>query len=221
MIWGFSLDQLLALVTTLVVIIDPLGNAPVFAGLTVGGDDRYRLRMAIKAHVIAACVLTLFALTGNALLAFLGIGLPAFRTAGGLMLLMIALEMVFEKRSQRKSKAAEKQMSALDKEEPNEALHDIAVFPVAIPLLAGPGSVATVLLLASGGIGQTSEGMALLIGVILAIMLLSCLAFILVGKATRWLNDSVLSVVTRLLGILLAALAMQYILDGLKASLFS
>ena len=137
------------------------------------------------------------------------------------MLFLIALEMVFEKRSQRKSRAAEKQLSALGREEPNEMPHDIAVFPVAIPLLAGPGSVATVLLLASGGIGQSSEGLALLIGVILIILLLSCVVFILVGKATRWLNDSILSVVTRLLGILLAALAMQYILDGLKASLFS
>ncbi|MEO6093863.1 MAG: MarC family protein [Novosphingobium sp.] len=195
---------------TLFVIIDPVGCAPIFAGLTSGASPLEARRTAFKSTLIAALILIFFALFGERLLGALHIELDAFRIAGGIMLFLIALEMVFGKRTERREERAEKIRATPEVE-------DVSIFPMAIPMLAGPGSIATVMLLTASARG-TAETLVIL-AALGAVMLLSMLALLAAPSLMRLLGASVEAVITRLLGLLLAALAAQYVFDGVKAML--
>lgn len=198
---------------TLFVVIDPPGCAPIYAGLTKGATAAQRRLMAIRACLIAAAILLVFALFGQQLLGALHIELDSFRIAGGLMLFWIAFEMVFEKRTQRREERAEK-IAAQHAETPE--VEDVSVFPMAIPMLAGPGAIAAIMLLMNEA--GTWTGQATLLGALATVLLITMLALMAAGPIMRLFGDKVEAAVTRLLGVLLAALAAQYVIDGLKGS---
>ena len=202
------LDVVLQSFTTLFVVIDPLGLVPVLLALTPGVRAPERRRMALKGTLIAAVILLGFALAGEPVLRLLGIGLPAFRTAGGVMLLLIALEMVFERRTERRSRSADELRTVGGPD-------DISVFPLAIPLLAGPGAITSVMLLMARHQGEPLA-QAAVVAVLAAVMGLCVVIFLLVEPLARLLGPTLTHVVSRLLGILLAALAVQYVFDGLR-----
>ena len=198
---------------TLFVVIDPPGCAPIFASLTRDADAPHRRAMAIRSTLIAAAILLLFAAVGEPLLGALGISLDAFRVAGGIMLFLIALEMVFERRTQRRESRAEQinRRSA----ETHQPVEDISVFPMAIPMIAGPGAIATVMLLTSRDHGIALVVVLAALGLVLALTMVALLA---AGRLMRVLGDKLEAMITRVLGVLLAALAAQFVIDGLKAS---
>ena len=193
---------------TLFVVIDPPGCAPIYAGLTKGAPQAQRTAMALRASVIAALILLFFALLGERLLGALHIELDAFRIAGGLMLFFIAFEMVFEKRTQRREERAEK-VAATEVE-------DVSVFPMAMPMLAGPGAIAAVMLLMNEA--DTTAETLVVLGALGSVLIITALALVAAGPLMKLFGDRVEAVVTRLLGVLLAALAAQYVIDGLKGS---
>lgn len=194
---------------TLFVVIDPPGCAPIYAGLTKGASPQQARSMALRATFIAAIILLIFALFGEQLLEALHIELDSFRIAGGLMLFFIAFDMVFEKRTQRREERAEKIAATPE-------IEDVSVFPMAMPMLAGPGAIAAVMLLMNEakGLPQSLEVLAALAGV----LAITAAALVAAGPLIRVLGDKVEAVITRLLGVLLAALAAQYVIDGLKGS---
>ena len=192
----------------LFVIIDPVGIAPVFAGLTQGTPASHQRKMAIKGTFIGTLILVFFAFAGKPFLAALGISIDALRVAGGLMLFIIALEMVFEKRHDRKREAAEKM---------DEFFEDVSVFPVALPLLAGPGAITTIMLAVADAGASTTAQLAVT-AALLVVMLISLLVFLAAGPVMKLLGPTVNAVLTRLLGVILAALATQFVLDGLKSA---
>lgn len=199
-----DLDLFIPSFVTLFVVMDPIGISPLFMALTQGMSASKRRAVAIRACVIAGVLLTLFAFLGEGVLNFLGISMPAFRIAGGILLLLTALDMLFERRTQRRK----------DQSEETESDDDPSVFPLAMPLIAGPGSIATVILLAGQGDGLAGVGLAL---VVMALVLV--IAFVLFNAAPlleRLLRETGIKVVTRLLGMLLAALAVQFVLEGLR-----
>ena len=196
-----------ALVTFL-VIIDPPGCAPIFAGLTRGTSAAHRRMMAIRSSVIAWCILMFFALLGRPMLDLLGISLASFRIAGGIMLFMIALDMVFERRTQRREERAQSI-------EGTPLAEDISVFPMAIPMIAGPGSIASAMLWVS----RAEGGQVLIVlAAITVVILLTLLALLAAGPLMRLIGDRMEAMITRILGVILAALAAQFIVDGLKES---
>lgn len=195
---------------TLAVIIDPPGCAPIFASLTSGTDQAHRRKMAIRSTAVAWCILVFFALLGEPLLGTLGISLSAFRLAGGIMLFIIALEMVFEKRTERREERA-KEIEGTPEAE------DISVFPMAIPMIAGPGSIASIMLLSARANG-TVEGLIVL-GAMTAVIVLTLIALLLAGPLMRLIGAKLEAMITRILGVILAALAAQFVLDGLERSL--
>ncbi|MBS0124231.1 MarC family protein [Thetidibacter halocola] len=189
---------------TLFVVIDPIGLTPIFIALTAGADARHRRAVALRACITAFAVLTLFAFLGEAVLGFIGISMPAFRIAGGILLFLTALDMLFERRTKRRE----------DKVEP-EDMPDPSVFPIAIPLIAGPGAIATMILLA--GQSDSALEMAGIMGVMVSVLAIVMVMFLLAGLIERALGRTGIVVVTRLLGMLLAALSVQFVLDGLRA----
>jgi multiple antibiotic resistance protein len=193
---------------TLFVVIDPPGCAPIYSSLTSGASPAQRRVMATRSVLIAAGVLLFFATLGKAMLAALGISLDAFRIAGGILLFLIASEMVFEKRTERRETRAQEVVA--------KAVEDVSVFPMAIPMIAGPGSIASIMLLTSQANGWAERGVVL--GA-LAIVLASTLAALLAaGPLMRALGERMEAMITRLLGVILAALAAQYVVDGVRAS---
>jgi len=199
---------------TLFVVIDPPGCAPIFASLTNGASDRQRRGMAIRSTMVASILLLLFALVGEAVLTTLGISLDAFRIAGGIMLFLIALEMVFEKRTERREgRADEISRKAAEAHRPLEA---ISVFPMAIPMIAGPGSIATVMLLVSRSHGFQQTVVVLV--ALAAVLVLTVAALLAAGPIMRVLGPKLEAMITRILGVLLAALAAQFVIDGVKAA---
>ena len=199
---------------TFFVVIDPPGCAPIFASLTRGGSAAYRRTMAIRSTGIATVILILFALAGEPLLGALGISLDAFRIAGGIMVFLIALEMVFEKRTERREGRAE-EINRRHAEEHREEPEDISVFPMAIPMIAGPGSIATVMLVTSHNHGQA---LLVVLAALASVLVLSVAALLAAGAIMRVLGDKLEAKITRVLGVLLAALAAQFVIDGVKAS---
>jgi multiple antibiotic resistance protein len=192
---------------TFFVVIDPPGCAPIFASLTAGTTAAHRRAMAVRAVMVAAAILLVFALAGEPLLHGLGIELASFRIAGGIMLFLIALEMVFEKRTQRREDRAAKVT-------PDEA-EDVSIFPMAMPMIAGPGSIATVMLLVSRADGvERTFTVLMALAANLALMLVALLA---AGPLMRILGAKIEAVITRLLGVLLAALAVQFVIDGVQS----
>jgi multiple antibiotic resistance protein len=164
--------------------------------------------MAVRAVLVASAILLGFALFGEALLKSLGISLNAFRIAGGIMLFLIALEMVFERRTERREDRAEKVRA----EEPA----DISIFPMAMPMIAGPGSIASVMLLMSQNDGLARS--AIILVAMAAILALTLLSLLIAGPIMRIVGARIEAVVSRVLGVLLAALAAQFVIDGLRAS---
>jgi len=199
---------------TLFVVIDPPGCAPIFAGLTSGASAAQARSMAVRACAIATGILFAFALFGEQLLSALHIELNSFRIAGGIMLFLIALEMVFEKRTQRRTERAEKVLARNDE---TPKIEDVSVFPMAMPMLAGPGSIATVMLLMSRSHG--TEATLAILAALTAVMLLSLVALLAALPLMRLVGDQVEAVISRLLGVLLAALAAQYVIDGLREAM--
>ncbi|MET1755050.1 MarC family protein [Novosphingobium sp. RD2P27] len=199
---------------TLFLVIDPPGCAPIFAGLTRGASHAQARAMAFRACAIAGGILFVFALFGERLLSALHIELNSFRLAGGIMLFLIALEMVFEKRTQRRNERAEKVMARHDD---TPEVEDVSVFPMAMPMLAGPGSIATTMLLMSRA--QGFEGTLVILAALSMVLLLSLGALVAALPLMRLLGDQVEAVITRLLGVLLAALAAQYVIDGVREAI--
>ena len=195
---------------TFFVVIDPPGCAPIVAGLTSGASVAHRRAMALRAVLVAAAILFVFALFGEALLKGLGISLASFRIAGGIMLFLIALEMVFEKRTERREDRAAKVAATPEVE-------DVSIFPMAMPMIAGPGSIASVMLLMSRNEGL--ERSVVILGALATILLLTLAALLAAGPIMRVLGAKIEAVITRLLGVLLAALAVQFVIDGVKISL--
>jgi multiple antibiotic resistance protein len=194
---------------TFFVVIDPPGCAPIFASLTRGEEAARRRVLAIRSVAIASAILLFFALLGEDLLRSLGITLAAFRIAGGIMLFLIALEMVFEKRTARRETRAQEVHATPEHE-------DISVFPMGIPMIAGPGSIASVMLLTarSSGLGQT----LIVLAALAAVLLLTLIALLAAGPLMRLLGHKVEAMITRLLGVILAALAVQFVLDGIDVT---
>jgi multiple antibiotic resistance protein len=201
-------ELFLSAFVTLFVVIDPPGCAPIYAGLTSDATRRQATSMAVRACAIAAIILIVFALFGEQLLGALHIELNSFRLAGGIMLFVIAMDMVFEKRTQRREARAEAVKLTPEVE-------DVSVFPMAMPMIAGPGSIATIMLLMAKAEG--TEATLVILGAMLAVVLLTLLALIAAGPLMKLLGAKVEAVITRLLGVLLAALAVQYVIDGVKA----
>lgn len=189
---------------TLFVIIDPVGLAPLFVALTQGMSTTERRRVAIRACLVALGLLTLFGVAGESVLSFLGISMPAFRIAGGVLLFLTALDMLFERRSQRRQDQA-------DSAHPD----DPSVFPLAIPLIAGPGAIATMILL-TGQEGGDWAHVAIVHGVMATVIAVVFIMFLLAAPLERLLGPTGINVVTRLLGMLLAALSVQFVIDGLR-----
>ena len=186
---------------TLFVVIDPIGLAPMFVALTKGADARHRRAVALRSCLIAVGLLTVFGIFGEAVLGTVGISMPAFRISGGILLFITALDMLFERRTQRR------QGQSANADDPS-------VFPLATPLIAGPGAMTTMILLT----GQASDwaGILAILLVMIAVVALVLLFFLAAGLIERALGDTGINVVTRLLGMLLAALSVQFVLDGLQ-----
>ena len=190
---------------TLFVVIDPPGLVPLFIALTQGMDDARRRRLALRACVIGGILLTLFGLFGESLLGFIGITMPAFRIAGGILLFLTALDMLFERRTQRR----EGQHA-----DPN---HDPSVFPLATPLIAGPGAIATMILL-MGQTGGDWRGTVSVLGLLAGMLVVTFLFLLASPPIERLLGRTGTVVITRLLGMLLAALSVQFVIDGVKGT---
>jgi multiple antibiotic resistance protein len=194
---------------TFLVIIDPPGCAPIFASLTRGSTAAHRRTMAIRSSLIAWAILMFFALLGRPLLQSLGISLASFRIAGGIMLFFIAMDMVFERRTQRREERAHSIEGTPDAE-------DISVFPMAMPMITGPGSIASAMLWVSRA--ETFVHVAIVLAAITTVMLITMATLLAAGPLLRLIGDKVEAAITRLLGVILAALAAQFVIDGLKQS---
>jgi multiple antibiotic resistance protein len=195
---------------TFFVVIDPPGCAPIYAGLSAGATPAHRRSMAVRAVFVAAIILFVFAAFGETLLRSLGISLASFRIAGGIMLFLIALEMVFEKRTERREDRAAKIAATPEVE-------DVSIFPMAMPMIAGPGSIASVMLMMSRNHGV--EKVAVVLAALATILILTLAALIAAGPIMRVLGAKIEAVITRILGVLLAALAVQFVIDGIRISL--
>jgi multiple antibiotic resistance protein len=203
------LDYISAALVTLLVTLDPVALAPIFVSLTRGMNASERRRVALRASLIAFGILAFFGLGGEVLLRLLGVGIPAFRISGGLLLFWIAFEMVFERRNERKQHTADIAIT-------EDHIRNVAAFPLAIPLMAGPGAITAVILLAGRADGNVGYLTALLI--LIALGILSCLVvFSAADRVSRWLGVTGNVVLTRLLGVILAGLAVQFIIDGVLA----
>jgi len=204
------IELYLSALVTFFVVIDPPGCAPIYAGLTHGATPAHRRSMAIRAVVVAAIILFVFAAVGEAMLKALGVSLAAFRIAGGIMLFLIALEMVFEKRTERREDRAAKVAQSPEVE-------DVSIFPMAMPMIAGPGSIASVMLMMSRNHGL--ERVAVVLAALATILALTLIALLAAGPLMRLLGARIEAVITRILGVLLGALAVQFVIDGIRISL--
>lgn len=201
-----ELPALITALTTMFIIIDPPGLAPVFIALTQGMTAAQRRAIAIRACLVSAFLMIVFLFLGETVLGFIGISMDAFRIAGGILLFLTALDMLFQKRqARREENAAEGQAEHHD---------DPSVFPLALPLIVGPGAITTIILLAGQAEGAADFGA--IAGVLMAVLLITFLAFLAAPSIERALGKTGLNIVTRVLGILLAALAVQFVLDGLR-----
>ncbi|MFH1806494.1 MAG: MarC family protein [Pseudomonadota bacterium] len=238
------LSELIPVFVTLFVIVDPLGLVPVFIVLTQGTTAAHRRRMAIRATVTSFLILAAFALIGESLLGIFGIHMPAFRIAGGTLLFLIALEMLFERRGKKRNERAEQVHQELESDHVAEPAgqpaaktkpakfaspstpakiedepEDISIFPMSIPFLSGPGAIATVMLLMGKYEGSVVMQIGV-IGIVALVMLTALVMFLLSNLVAKRLSPTVATVISRLLGMILAALAVQFIIDGIKQAFF-
>ncbi|MCM2474731.1 MarC family protein [Rhizobium sp. CG5] len=202
-------EALINAFTTILVTVDPPGLAPLFLGLTQGMSRAQRRQVAVRGSVIAFAILAMFAVFGASVLGLLGISMGAFRIAGGVMLFYIAFEMIFEKRQERKEKTTD---NAITKDH----IHNLAVFPLALPLIAGPGAISATILLAGAMPGAVERSQ--LIGVIAVCLGLVFAALVIADRLDRLLGMTGRAILTRLLGVLLAALSVQFVVDGVKSA---
>lgn len=207
------LDLFLTAFVTLFVVIDALGVAPIFATMTAGQPAAHNRTMAIKGTFYASLLLLSFAFGGEWLLSRMGVSLDAFRIAGGLMLLLMSLEMLFEKRQARRETRAEAML------EDDDGPEDISVFPLAIPLLGGPGSIAAMMIFMSQAHDVTSK--AVIVGAMAANMLIALTLLLIAPWLLRKLGHTFGALITRVFGVILAALSMQLIIDGLSHVFFA
>ncbi len=198
---------------TFFVLIDALGVAPVFASLTAQGDDRYRRSMAVRSVIVGTIILLGFAFFGSWLLDKLHITIDAFRAAGGILLFIIALDMVFERRTERRENRAE---SVLADHEDTSPPDDVSVFPLGIPMLAGPGSIATAMLYMSGTSDWAVK--SAVVSAIVVNMVICLIVFLLAGPLLRIMGESIAGAITRIFGVILAALSVQLLIDGIKGA---
>jgi len=189
---------------TLFVIIDPIGLAPLFISLTAGMSNKQRRSVAIRAIATGAGILAVFGVAGEFVLTKIGIGMPAFRVSGGILLFLTAIDMLFERRTERREKTAE------EDEGP-----DPAVFPLAMPLIAGPGAMTTMILLMGQHSGEIAD-QVLIYAVMLSVLIIVFVLFMASGLMERALGHTGINLVTRLMGMFLAALSVQFVLDGLR-----
>ena len=201
-LFGSALD-------TFLVILDPPGCAPIFDSLTRGTSLAHRRAMAIRSSLIAWAILMFFALLGRPMLQWLGISLASFRIAGGIMLFFIAMDMVFERRTQRREERAQSIEGTAQAE-------DISVFPMAMPMITGPGSIASAMLWVSRA--ETPLHVAVVLAAITVVILIVMVTLLASGPLMRLIGDKVEAAITRILGVILAALAAQFVIDGLKQS---
>jgi len=202
-------EVLLNYFVVLFIVVDPLGVAPLFASLTRGAGAAAQRHMALRATALATAILLVFFFAGDGLLRLLGIGIPAFRIAGGALLFLLAIDMVFARQSGLRSTTEREQAEA-------EHKRDISVFPLAFPLIAGPGALTTVLLMSASASGLGLR--AAMVAVVLAVSGLSLLALLAAGRILRLIGETGANVLSRLFGLVLTALAVQYMLDGLHAA---
>ena len=193
---------------TMLVVIDPIAIVPIFLALTPGMDSKQRARIALRAVLVAGLLLALFAFFGKAVLGFIGISMPAFRVAGGILLFLTAMDMLFERRTKRREDSSDP-----DHGHPHDDHNDPSVFPMAIPLIAGPGAIASVILL----VGQKpgGEGLVSILSITAVILLVMYIFLRLSSVLERAMGKVAINVTTRVLGMLLAALSVQFVLDGL------
>ena len=201
-------DAVTAAFVTLFVTIDPAGLAPIFLGLTAGMSPAQRAEVAVRGTLAALDILVFFALAGTAVLDLFGITIHAFRIAGGLLLFTIAFEMIFERRQERQQRSATRAITA-------DEVHNTAIFPLAIPLIAGPGAISATILLSVQFGGVTMR--ALLLGIVTVSLAVTYLTLLLAQRIERYLGPTGRTVLTRLLGVILAALAVQFVADGVLA----
>ena len=206
----YELNDIINAFTTMFVIVDPIGLAPIFLAVTQGATPQQQKHIGVRAMFIALILLFIFLFAGQLILQTLGITIHAFRVAGGLLLFYTAFEMVFGSRNERKSKAATSDSNSHAAE-----LATLAVFPLALPLIAGPGAISATILLSQEHAGF--EWQLILIGIITFVMLLVLLAFYAAQAIDKYLGDTGRTLLTRLLGVLLSALSVQFAVDGLKA----
>ncbi|MGH8291904.1 MAG: MarC family protein [Gammaproteobacteria bacterium] len=207
------LEQYISMFISLFVVIDPIGLAPMFGAITRGGGQLHRRRMAIKGTILATAILLVFAASGDWLLRMLGISFPAFKIAGGALLFLIAIDMVFARQSGGRS-ATERE------EEEGKTKEDVSVFPLAFPLIAGPGALATILIMVSEAHGKALMYIGILVVVLLVLgITLGCL--LLTNRLMKLLGETGANVIGRLFGVILAALAVQFMVDGIRAGFFS
>ncbi len=204
------LDELLKFFVVLLVVVEPLSLLPVLAGLTQGADDSYRRHMSWKAVTIAAAVCLVFAVAGTALLSLLGISVDAFKVGGGILLFLLAVEMVFARPSGVRATTPRE-------EEASHHRGDISVFPLAFPLIAGPGALATILLAFNGVPYGSAQFLAQLV-VIVAVLALTLALMLATGPVMRVVGVTGGAVLGRLLGVLLAALAVQFVMYGVRGA---
>lgn len=205
------MESVLKFFVLFLVVVEPLSLVPIFAVLSAGQDEAYRRRMAARAVFISSCICLLFAIAGAQLLKMLGIGLPAFRIGSGILLFLIALDMVFARASPIRTTTSKEQ---------DEVRHrqDISVFPLAFPLITGPGALATILL-AFGEVGHSWEVFSGLIAAMVVVLFLAWLAMRLSAPMMRVMGVTGTNVISRLFGVILAALGVQYVIDGVMGAM--
>ena len=208
-------EAIFASFITLFVVIDPIGLVPLFLALTPNATKAQRRIIAGRAVFVGFVILLAFGLLGDELLRFLGISLAAFRMAGGLLLFVIALEMLFEKHHERRERNVTDQTDAEAEALPQDDLDDVSVFPLGIPLIAGPGAITSIILLMNEQQGSLSA-QSMVMGVMIGIMLLTLVLFLIAGAISHYISPMVTRAVTRVLSVILAALALQFILDGVR-----
>jgi len=208
-----DIELFLSALAVFFVIVDPPGCAPVFATLTKGTSRRHQNTMAFKSVLIASIILYGFAYVGEFVFAKLGISLDALRIAGGIMLFIIGLNMVFERRTQKRKDRAEDVLEEIEDPE------DISVFPMGIPMIAGPGTMGSLLILMSEA--QSSAQELAILAALGITLLVTFLSFLIAGPLMKLMGESFTDVLTRVLGVLLATLAVQFVIDGVKGGLLA
>ncbi|WP_038035567.1 MarC family protein [Thermopetrobacter sp. TC1] len=216
--WGSLVAPAFA---TLFVIIDPLGLTPMFAALTAEMSTKARRMVAIRSVALAFGVLLLFALFGEGVLKLMGISLPAFRIAGGLLLFVMAMEMLFEKRSERRRRNVEEathEVAAVT-EDADERAEDVWVFPLGIPLIAGPGAITSVILLMDAHAGHVWQQLVIIL-ILIIVLAATLIMFLMVVRFGHLLSETATRAISRILGMILAALAVQFVITGFKTAGF-